>query len=410
MAHDCPLPDYFRNIYHLSALGCKMATKMKRRYDIDWLRFLAMCAVFVFHCARFFDADGWHVKNTHTDFWMTVLVSALAQWIMPMFFILSGMSANFGLRVRQGSGPYLWGRGKRLIIPFVFGIFTMIPLQVYCERISHQQFIGTFFDFYPHYFDGFYAFGGNFAWMGLHLWYLLFLFIFTVLTLPLFIFLRTEGGQRLIAKADGFFIKPSAIFLICMPVVLLDFGFMPNSPLGVRDMGGWNLFTYLLLYIYGYILSENGRFQETIQVQRRTALFLGLSSLAILYYWLVDVGRPDTNYTVSYLLFTIVRCLNSWCLLIASLGYGGKYLNFNHVLLKSANELVMPFYILHQTVIIAIGFYVVQWDMDIVSKYLVISSSSLIVIMLFYETIKRYNILRFLFGMKPIWFSLEKGA
>lgn len=378
-----------------------MGTRLERRYDLDWLRFLAICSVFLFHCARFFDDGGWHVKNAQTDFVMTVFVSVFAQWIMPVFFILSGLATYYSLSSKQQNGLYLWERFKRLMIPLIFGIFTMIPLQVYYERVSHSQFTGTIFDFYPHYFDGFYAFGGNFAWMGLHLWYLLFLFIFTLLTFPLFAFWKKPVGQRLIVGMADFLAKPGAILLLFITVTVLDFVLLPYSPMGTRDMGGWNLLTYLLLYIYGYIFAGDIRFKETIQAHRQAALFLGIVTLAILYYWLVYIGRPLAGYNLSYFIFTSARCLNSWCFLIALLGYSSKYLTFNNNLLKYVTELILPFYILHQTVIITIGFYVVQWDASIASKYLVISTSSLIVIMLLYEIlIKRVNILRFLFGMK----------
>lgn len=378
-----------------------MSIRLERRYDIDWLRFLAICAVFLFHCARFFDDGGWHVKNAQAVFGVTLFVSVLAQWVMPIFFIISGISTYYGLGAKQQNGLYLWERFKRLMIPLIFGIFTMIPLQVYYERVSHSQFIGTIFDFYPHYFDGFYAFGGNFAWMGLHLWYLLFLFIFTLLTFPLFTFLKKSGGQRLIVMIADFLAKPGVIYLLFIFVTILDFGLMPNSPMGIRDMGGWNLLTYLLLYIYGYIIAGDIRFKEIIEAHSRVALILGIVTLGILYYWSFYTGRPNTGYNLSYFIFTAVRCLNSWCFVIASLGYGSKYLTSNNNFLNYVNQLILPFYILHQTVIITIGFYVVQWDASIASKYLVISTSSLIVIMLFYEIlIKRINMLRFLFGMK----------
>lgn len=129
-----------------------MSTRLERRYDIDWLRFLAICAVFLFHCARFFDDGGWHVKNAQANVGITVFVSVIAQWVMPIFFIISGISTHYSLGAKQQNGLYLWERFKRLMIPLIFAIFTMIPLQVYYERVSHLQFIGNIFDFYPHYF------------------------------------------------------------------------------------------------------------------------------------------------------------------------------------------------------------------------------------------------------------------
>jgi len=146
--------------------------------------------IFFFHCARFFNFEDWHVKNNQLDEGMTLFVAIVAQWIMPLFFILSGISSYYSLKSRTGS-RYLGNRFQRLVIPLIFGTFVLlIPVQVWIERASHGQFDGNLIEFYPYYFEGFYGFGGNFAWMGLHLWYLEMLFVFTLLTFPLFIFLN----------------------------------------------------------------------------------------------------------------------------------------------------------------------------------------------------------------------------
>ena len=61
-------------------------------------------------------------------------------------------------------------------MPLVVNIFSLCILQVYLERITHHEFTGSIFDFLPHYFEGIYGFGGNFAVVGMHLWYLAVLF------------------------------------------------------------------------------------------------------------------------------------------------------------------------------------------------------------------------------------------
>jgi peptidoglycan/LPS O-acetylase OafA/YrhL len=165
--------------------------KPQRDYAIDWLRVFAMGMVFLFHCARYFDRQDWHVKNPQSDAVLSFVVLFLSQWIMPLFFILSGISAYYVLSFRK-TGQFITSRVTRLLVPFIFGTLVLIPPQVYIERFSHHQFNGSFFQFYPQYFDGFYAFGGNFAWMGLHLWYLQMLFVFSLLFLPFFVYLRKK--------------------------------------------------------------------------------------------------------------------------------------------------------------------------------------------------------------------------
>jgi hypothetical protein len=78
-----------------------------------------------------------------------------------------------------------------------------------------------------------------------------------------------------------------------------------------------------------------------------------------------------------------------------------KYLAFDRPLLRSANEGLMPFYILHQTILLCIGYIVMNWDIHDVLKWVIVFVSSFIVIITLYMfLIRKLEVLRFLFGMK----------
>ena len=96
-----------------------------RRYDIDWLRVLGIGTVFLFHCGKLFDQDYWHVKNAEISQFATIAISSVAQWLMPLFFVLSGISTYCSLN-RQAPGQFVVARIKRLVIPLVFGTFIVI--------------------------------------------------------------------------------------------------------------------------------------------------------------------------------------------------------------------------------------------------------------------------------------------
>jgi peptidoglycan/LPS O-acetylase OafA/YrhL len=371
---------------------------IERRHDIDWLRVLAMFSVFLFHCARYFDHEGWHVKNPQLSLGFSVFVGILVQWIMPIFFVLSGMSSQFALKFRN-SGQYLGERFKRLFIPLVFGIFILIPPQVYIERFTNEQFNGSFFQFYPHYFDGWYGFGGNFAWMGLHLWFLLILFSFSLLTLPVLLLLRGKGTGRLVHGFSSFFEKSGAILLWALPLALMEFVFHPDG-LGQRNFGGWNVFVYLVFFLYGYLLASDNRYKRSVEKQR--VIFLALAAITTLVgFYLRRSGAYPSFGSVDYFWWSLLRTFNSWVWVLAILGIGSRHLNFRNRLLKYANVAVLPFYILHQSVIVIFGFFFIDWSAGVMLKYLVLSTVSFITIMLIYEfLIKRFGLFRFLFGMK----------
>lgn len=305
-----------------------------RRDDDDWLTVLAMLCVFSFHCARFFNHEDWHVKNNQLSEGMTLFVSIVAQWIMPLFFMLSGISSYYSLNSRK-SGRYIVNRLRRLVIPFIFGTFVLlIPVQVWIERSSHGQFDGTFIEFYPRYFEGFYAFGGNFAWMGLHLWYLEILFVFTLLTLPLFIFLERVRIQELISGAAAFFAKNGALFLFGIPLFLMEWlvNLQPKG-VGFRAFGGWSLFSYLIVFVTGFLIAFDLRCREALERLRFISLALGLVTTSLMFFFHIDLAPLGDfgKYTVTVLF----RSFNSWFWLMAIFGFGSKYLNFNNEVLKN---------------------------------------------------------------------------
>jgi peptidoglycan/LPS O-acetylase OafA/YrhL len=89
-----------------------------------------------------------------------------------------------------------------------------------------------------------------------------------------------------------------------------------------------------------------------------------------------------------------------WALFVLSLAITG--LNFSNKLLAYGNETIMPFYLLHQPVIIVISYFVVQWDTGVLVKISVIGISSLLIALGLVELlIKRNKPARTLFGMKP---------
>ena len=67
-----------------------------------------------------------------------------------------------------------------------------------------------------------------------------------------------------------------------------------------------------------------------------------------------------------------------------------------------AGEAFLAVYILHQTVVFVIGYYVVQWQTTALLKYAVISLAALAVTLLLYEfAVRRTRVTRWLLGMRP---------
>lgn len=382
-----------------------------RRFDLDWLRVLATLAVFTMHCTRFFDAMPWEVKNNVQSEGLTLVTILLAQWLMPLFFIVSGAAIYFALHFRSPV-QFIKERVTRILIPFLLvGVFVLVYPQEYIRAVSHgdiSEHAVSVFQGYPLYLSHISLFRDQFPWIALptmHLWYLLYLFIFSLLTLPLFLYLRTESGRGLISRLAAFFDKPVTIFLLPLPIVVLNSFLDPSTNLGNRtSWGGWNLLTYLILLVLGYVVFADERFQRGIRRLGGTALALAVLTAPVYVFAFMQFfsGEGFLYGTPEYVALVAVRVFNSWCIIVGFLAMAQKYLNRSNGVLKYASEASLPFYMLHQTIIVIIGFCIAAWAIGILPKFLFLAATSFVVIMAIYEfLIRRINVLRFLFGMKP---------
>lgn len=380
-------------------------SKPERRYDLDWLRVIAILAVLIFHVTRFFDPMDWDVKNNILSENIMVLILFIVQWLMPLFFLISGMSIYFALSFKT-KGQFIKSRFLRIMVPYLFvGIFVILPPQHYLRMVSSGETGLTFLQFYSSYLT--YTFVDVFSDFNLpplgHLWYLFFLFIFSMVMLPLFIYLRTEFGRTIISHTASIFEKPSAIFLLALPIGVLTSILDPTTLAGNPNyFGGWSILVYPIILFYGYLIISNKKFEENIQRHGKIALVLAITTFPLILLLIQSVLDGTYQFgTYGYAGIMLLRSFNLWCWMIAFVGYGRKYLSFNNRTLKYASEGLIAIYILHQTVIQIVGFFIADWDMGIIPKYIILATTSFIAIMMIYEfAIRRINVVRFLFGMK----------
>ena len=119
------------------------------------------------------------------------------------------------------------------------------------------------------------------------------------------------------------------------------------------------------------------------------------------YFYFGNDIDLNYGYSVTPVLWRVLKGFNAWVWIVAILSFGKKYLSFSNNVLQYAKEAVLPFYILHQTVILLVGFHVVRWNAGVAAKYLVISAASFVVIVGLYDLlVRRTNVTRFLFGMR----------
>jgi glucan biosynthesis protein C len=380
----------------------RSSDKPARLHYIDWLRVLAILGVFLFHAVHPFDMFPWEIKNAETSIAVTLFIVFLGPWGMPLFFLLSGTGSRFALRRRTGS-QYAIERVTRLFIPFVIGSILLSPLQLYFEWLHKTDtgvFEGTLLAFLQArpISIGPRALG----WAGYHLWFLGFLFAFSLIGLPLFLCFKRDRGRRCIDWLAGLCARRGGLFLFLLPLVVVQFLLRPFWP-AEHD---WTDFVYLLLFfISGYILYGDERFLRAIRRERwillaaaiaSTLFFFAAGALDVATEWMETSGTPG-----FYLLWTM-WAVNGWCWTLFVLDVGIRHLDVTNKWLQYGQETIMPFYLFHQPVIIVLAYYVVQWTTAVLPKLLVVVLGSLLASLGLVELIvKRVGVLRRVFGIKP---------
>ncbi|MBD2757334.1 acyltransferase family protein [Spirosoma validum] len=377
-----------------------------RRYDLDWLRVIAIITLVFYHTGMIYVSWDFHIKSAEHSQSMQEVMVWLHRWRMPLLFFISGAGTFFALR-KCSLGSYASERVRRLFVPLVFGMFIIVPPQIYAEWLFRGRFTGSYTDFYPEVFtfqpyqDG--GKGGAFSWH--HLWFVAYLFLYSLISIPIFRWLKSNTGQRFVDRIGRLIARPGGALWLVGFLLLNDIvlgGFFPNETHAL--VNDWAYFTKnLILFWLGYVLISRRDFWQTITDQRHYFLVATLICTAILYSFRVFVSAE--TYDNSRLLITLFSFNGlgvTWFSVLATVAYGYRYLNKNHRLLPYLNEAVYPFYILHQTAIILIGYYVLtRTSLGVYDGFLVISLSSFAVCTAVYLLVIRpFKLSRILFGLK----------
>jgi peptidoglycan/LPS O-acetylase OafA/YrhL len=375
--------------------GEKMATTVSspspttRRHDLDWLRTLAVLLIVPFHSLLVFvqNPDSVvYLKDTVDCFACDRVAGFIHQFHMPILFIIAGMSTAFALAKRRG-GQYLRERVSRLLIPLVFGLAIVVPPMTYITQIAQ----GKTLTFWQHYAN-FFTFGPDITgrqgtFTPAHLWFILFLFVFSLVALPLLLLLRRKGSQGVMSGLARFFEKPMALLALGLFVAV-----------GGRTeiMGAINPVYYLFVFLCGYLLMTDPRYQKTIDRDWPVMLLLG-----IILETLRQLRLPvTTDGTLGRALVDVAMEFNRWVWVLAILGIGHRLLNRGGKVLNYLSEASYPFYILHLLVLTGVSYFIVQIQTVIIVKYILIVLITFAITFLAYEGARRVLPLRFLLGMK----------
>ncbi len=375
--------------------------RLPRQYDLDWLRVFVILFVFMFHVGIIFSVDDLGVHSDWRNGTLGQLLFFTSFLRMPVLFFIAGAGTWFLFR-RRDVQQFFSERVRRLLIPFISALILIVPAMSYIgyrfqaeqagERIpGFGEVFVQLITAMPH------------EWM--HLWFIAYLLLFSLLAAPLFQYLKTERGQALLNRVLCALDWRWGVLLFAVPMILIEWSmqwrFVGDVPL-VNDWADFTLYFYL--FICGFILVGDPRFWE--QVQR--LLPVSVIATAGLFVTL-PIARQQVDLTQSfpthwdYSLIQVGMGLIGWTSLLAAVGLTRRFLSFENAALRYARDASYPFYLLHMLPLWAVAYVVVSLSMPYPIEFVLITGVSFVLTLAIYEVlVRRHPSTRFAFGLKPV--------
>ncbi|MCC8174094.1 MAG: acyltransferase family protein [Odoribacter sp.] len=116
---------------------------------------------------------------------------------------------------------------------------------------------------------------------------------------------------------------------------------------------------------------------------------------------MILINQQIAPYPYKPIVFRFLKVFNLWSWILALFGLAAAYLNCPSKALAYVNEAVYPFYIIHQTIIIILGYYLKDLDWGFWHKFSIMVIATFCLTWIIYEFfIRRCNFMRLLFGLK----------
>ncbi|KOX03323.1 membrane protein [Streptomyces sp. NRRL B-1140] len=389
----------------------------ERRPELDAIRMLVVIGLVFFHSALVFATEGdFYVRNSDTTEVVTVIAGFAVVWAMPLLFLISGLGAWHSLQ-RRGEGAFIAERLLRLGVPLLLATVLLNPLPQWLrQRSSDPGYEESYPAFLPHFFDVHveldefpFLIQGQYFETG-HLWFVVLLLTFSLLLAPLPRRLPREPTRRALDRVAaatlrrrGTLLSPALLFAALCAFVGME-----------EDYAGWHRWSYLLFFAAGFLLAADTRLRTAMRREARAAACLGVLLFISAAPGFITADDPFTQATPLAVASRALFGAAGWCLVVAIPGLldrPGRQPSPRPVTpadMTSRQRVygylaaaVLPLYVLHQPIVVAVAYVVVRWSAPIPVEYAVVVVTSLALTLAAYELlVRRTRVTRFLFGMR----------
>ncbi|MBQ1157090.1 acyltransferase [Streptomyces sp. A73] len=414
--------------------GTRPAQEPGRRAELDAVRMLVVIGLVFFHSALVYATDDdFYVKNDETTGAILIVAGFGVVWAMPLLFLISGLGARHSLR-RRGARRFTTERLLRLGVPLIFVTLALNPLPQWLRlrsadadhRESYLAFLPRFYDVRLEVAEFPFLLQGEHFETG-HLWFVVLLLTFSLLLVPLHLWLLPREPVRRIGDR----VAEAAVHrrgLVLLPAVA--FAAICAGARMEEDFAGWHRWSYLLFFLAGFALAADDRFRTATRRDAGVAAWIGVVLFAAAGPGFALADEPFTEMTALAIASRALFGAAGWCLVVAIPGLldrrrlrrlrrweepgrperpgrsRGPAIERGYGYLAAA---VLPLYLLHQPIVVGVAYLVTGWSAPIPVEYAALVAIALALTLAAYELlVRRTRVTRLLFGMRSR--SPRRGA
>ena len=380
------------------------AVSSERRPDLDWIRVGAFFLLILYHVGMFYVPWDFHVKSPHPVEWLEPVMMLTNPWRLTLLFLVSGAATRF-MADKASAGGLAKARVARLFPPLVLAVFVIVPPQSYYEIVEKLGYSGSFLDFYGKYVTA----SGHWRPNGQplitptynHMWFVVYLLAYSLILAGLLwlarpSLARAQAGLERGLGGWGLLVWP-ALFLVALRVTLF-----PVFGITHALVDDWyNHALSFSVFLFGFLTAKSAVVKAGFIRARWPAV-----AMAVLGYgvyasvrWAYRADDAAPSLAVQALA-QVAYGLNQWGAIAAILGFGAKHLTRGGPVLTYLTLGVFPFYIIHQTFIVAAGHHLAKLGLPQGLEALILVAGTFACCFATYEIVRRVAVLRPLFGLK----------
>ena len=329
-----------------------------RHYGMDWLRVGAFGLLILYHVGMVFVPWDYHINAVPPVDWATLPMLALNAWRLSLLFVVSGYASRALLGKSAGYGGFAKNRTARLLVPLIFGMAVIVPPQPWVELSVKYGYPGDYWHFWTRDYFLFHKLGRLDLPTWNHLWFVAYLWVYTMLLVLVALVAGKLPWQRWFDRLLG------GLGVLWIPLIWLiavhGWWFVMIGETHAL-FGDWVAHaSYLPAFLFGFGLARSEPAMAAIARWWHWGLAIALIGyagvLAVELNWPGNVPAPRRVYTP----YGIAHALQQWGAIVALIGIAERWWNRDAPVRPMLTEAVFPFYIIHQTIIVVVMFWLMN--------------------------------------------------